>query len=408
MSEQRKFDVILWGATGFTGKLVAEYLLSRYGVGDQLKWALAGRNSKKLHVVREDLNNPDIPILTADIDDKQSLANMVQSTKVICTTVGPYAKYGTQLVKSCVQHNTDYCDLTGEVQWMRRTIDTFHEEAQKGGTKIVHTCGFDSVPSDMGVYFIQEQMKKRQGEYSGAIKFRVKAAKGGMSGGTLASLDNVLLEAEKDPSIFKILNDPYALNPERGRKGPDRADLLTVAYDKEIRTWQAPFIMASINTKVVRRSNALLNFPYGEDFRYDESIMTGDGLSGRMKAFAIAVGLGLLMGGKRGSLRKRIVNRFLPNPGEGPSKRQRENGFFNISIYALGKDGKWIRGKITGDMDPGYGSTSKMLAEAAVCLAVDSDQSPSVSGILTPSVALGTPYLYRLTKYAGLTFEMID
>ena len=404
----RDFDVILMGASGFTGQLVAEYFLKTYPSSDQLKWAMAGRNQSKLEEVRARLGDEEIPILIADSLDDDSLNEIVPRAKVICTTVGPYAIYGTQLVEACIRHNTHYCDLTGEVQWMRKTIDLFHDKAKSNQTKIVHTCGFDSVPSDMGVYYMQSEILKKYGAYASHIKYRVRGAKGGMSGGTIASLNNVLKEAEKDKSIYKVLRDPYGLNPPEERSGPDRPDLSGVKYDSDIGSWLAPFIMAMINTKVVRRSNALASYPYGKDFRYDEAMMTGSGIPGRIKAYSILTALGALMGGRPGSLWKKLTQKFLPEPGEGPSKRQRENGFFNIALFAKINDGSWIRAKVTGDMDPGYGSTSKMLGEAAVSLALDGERLGDHFGVLTPATAMGETYLERLKTKAGLSFEMLS
>jgi short subunit dehydrogenase-like uncharacterized protein len=400
------YDVIVWGASGFTGRLVAEYLYKQYGVGDQLKWAMAGRNEEKLLQVRGEIGNSNIPIIIADSRNKMSLDAMTAQTKVICTTVGPYALYGSELVASCIANKADYCDLSGEVQWMRKMIDIYHEEAVKEGVRIVHTCGFDSIPSDMGVFYLQKMSKNKFNAYCHHIRFRLKAAKGGFSGGTYASLNNVLVEAEKDKSIMDILTNPYGLNPDPRYKGPDFPDLRTVVYDNVIDSWITPFVMAAINTKVVRRSHALAAFPYGEDFRYDEAIMTGKGLGGRLKAFGNAAGLGFLMAAKPGSLMKKVVDKFLPDPGEGPDKEARENGFFNINLYGTAMNGQTIVANVKGDKDPGYGSTSKMLGESAVCLALDKKMTPITSGILTPSVAMGDVLLNRLQENAGLTFSL--
>ncbi len=404
MSQKREFDIILLGASGFTGRLVAEYFISRYS-DDSLKWAMAGRNKQKLEEVRSSINADHIPIIIADSMDQDSIDAMVSKAKVICTTVGPYAKYGSILVASCVAHQTDYCDLTGEVQWMRRMIDKHHDAAKANGTRIVHTCGFDSVPSDMGVYFLQREIKKDKGAFAKYIKLRVKAMKGGMSGGTYASLSYVMEEAMKDKSIFKVLKDPYGLNPVDSQKGNDKPDIRSVIYDEESGSWIFPFIMAMINTKVVRRSHALSGTPYGVDFGYDEAMLSGDGMSGRLKGLVSTGVLGLLMGGKPGSILKKVTDKVLPDPGEGPSKKERENGFYNLKLIARMEDGSLLKGKVTGDRDPGYGSTSKMLGEAAVCLALDKDKCPNISGLLTPSTALGDPYIDRLVENAGLTFE---
>lgn len=402
----REFDVVIWGATGFTGRLVAEYLAKAYKDDKNLKWAIAGRNQGKLRSVRKLIGAEHIPTIVADSHDRASLDALVKRTKVICTTVGPYAKYGSELIAACIANKTDYCDLTGEVQWMRRMIDRHHDEAKANGTRIVHTCGFDSVPSDMGVYFLQNELKKETGTYAQHIKLRVKAMKGGMSGGTYASLSYVMEEAEEDKTIYQTLFDPYGLNPVGSPRGADKPDLRKVIYDKDAKSWIAPFIMAVINTKVVRRSHALSGFPYGKDFRYDEAMATGSGIAGRVKGLLTAGIMGAMMAGKPGSVLKKITDRVLPDPGEGPSLEERENGFFNLKLIAKMPDGSLRFGKVTGDRDPGYGSTSKMLAEAAVCLAKDKEKCPKVAGMLTPSTALADPYLNRLINKAGLTFEL--
>ncbi len=402
----REFDLIIWGATGFTGRLVAEYIFQQYGVDQDLKWAMAGRNLDKLQTVRSKVANEQVPLLVADSNDDASLHELVKRTKVLCTTVGPYAKFGSKLVAACVSQQTDYCDLTGEVQWMRKMIDQHHKQAEANGTRIVHTCGFDSIPSDMGVYFFQKVLFEQFGAYCPHLKLRVKAIKGAMSGGTYASMSHILVEAESDRSVFKTLFHPYGLNPIGQQEGLDEPDLQSVVYDEDAKAWICPFIMATINTKVVRRSHALRGFPYGKNFRYEEAMMTGSGLSGRMKGYAALAATGLMMSAKPDSLLKKGIDYLLPAPGEGPSLEQRENGFFNMSLLGKMSDGTLIKGKVTGDRDPGYGSTCKMLGESAVCLAKDQALTPKVAGVLTPSVAMGDALLKRLRANAGLRFEI--
>lgn len=406
MSNTREFDVIIWGATGFTGRLVAEYYLNQYGLDGKLKWAMAGRSQSKMEQVRSGLGNEDIPLILADSHDAKSLNAMVKRTKVICTTVGPYAKYGNELVAACVKHGTDYCDLAGETQWIRRMIDKHHSAAEKSGSRIVHCCGFDSIPSDMGTYFIQREAKKQKDEYCKQVKMLLKSAKGGMSGGTIASMNNVMLEASQDPTVAKVIHNPYGLNPKGETSGPDKADLQSVKFDADVNAWLMPFIMAAINTRVVRRSHALRGYPFGKDFRYEEAMVSGQGLSGRLKGYAGLVAIGALMIGKPGSLYKKLVNRFLPEPGEGPTPEERETGFFVFTVIGKFKDGQKITAKITGDRDPGYGSTSKMLGESAVCLALDKEKSPEIAGVLTPSTAMGDALLDRLQSNAGLGFSI--
>ncbi len=402
MSSQREFDIIIWGASGFTGRLVAEYIFNKYGVNKTVKWAMAGRNTTKLEKVRAEMADESVPLIIADSQDMATLDAMCQRATVICTTVGPYAKYGNKLVEACIKNKTHYCDLAGEVQWMRRMIDQHQDAAVAAGAKIVHTCGFDSIPSDMGVYFMQREIRKQTGKPATSINMRVKAMKGGMSGGTYASMSVMKEEAAKDKSIYKVLTNPYSLNPEGERSGPDKKDLAKVVYDEVSKSWIIPFIMAGINTKVVRRSNALANYPYGKDFLYDEAMMTGDGFGGRIKGFSTAAALGVVMMAKPGSLLKKGVDAMLPEPGEGPNKKERENGFYNLLFFANLKDGSTVTGKVTGDRDPGYGSTSKMLAESAICLALD--ELPDMAGMLTPATAMGDALLDRLQENAGLTF----
>ncbi len=404
--QDRSYDVILWGATGFTGRLVVEYLLKQYGSTRELRWAIAGRNQAKLQNIRQQLKAPGLQIILADSQDKASLEAMVRQTRVICSTVGPYALYGSSLVEACVENGTDYCDLTGEVQWIRKMIDKHHEHARKKEVKIVHCCGFDSIPSDYGVYFLQKEAQARFGQYCQQVKMRVKGAKGGFSGGTYASLSNVLAEAEKDKSIYEILQNPYSLNPPGERLGPDKEDLTEATFDEDLQRWISPFVMAAINTKIVRRSHALAGYPFGKNFQYEEATLHGGGIKSRAIANLSAGVGGLLSQATPNSLIKKTADRFLPKPGEGPSKEKRESGYFNLLFLGKLADGAQIRAKVTGDKDPGYGSTSKMLAESAVCLAKDGDKLPSMNGVLTPTTAMGDFLLERLVQYAGLSFEI--
>ena len=403
MKKSREFDVIVWGASGFTGKLVAEYLFNKYGSNNDLKWAIAGRDYSKLELVRDEVANRLIPIVIANSDDIQSLNLMIKRTRVICTTVGPYAKYGSKLVSSCVNNQTHYCDLAGEVQWIRKMIDEHHEIAKANGTKIVNSCGFDSIPSDLGVYFIQKQSLEKYNQKAKHIKMRVAGAKGGISGGTYESLSNVSKEAYSDKDIFKVVIDPYGLNPLGELNGLDKYDLRKIIYDKASDSWIGPFVMAAINTKIVRRSNALSGYAYGKDFMYDEATLSGKGLKGKFRAYVSALPLALLMSAKPGSFLKKIIDIILPKPGEGPNKDKRESGFYNLRFYITLEDQSNAFAKVVGDMDPGYGSTSKMLGESAVCLA--KDILPDSSGVLTPSIAMGDAILDRLQKNAGLSFS---
>ncbi len=407
----RDFDIVVWGATGFTGALVAEYLLAQYGTGHDhdLRWAIAGRSEDKLEKLRHALGAEAaaLPTIVADSFDDQKLHDMAAKTRVVITTVGPYAKYGSQLVAACVEQGTHYCDLAGEAQWIRSMIDAHHEEAAKSGARIVHCCGFDSVPMDMGVYFLQQEAQRRHGAYCTSIAMNVRAMSGTFSGGTMASMMNLMKEARADRDVARVLMNPYSLNPDGERKGPDQGDQRGVKYDEVAQSWTAPFIMAGINTKVVRRSHALQGYPYGKDFRYSEAMMMGRGARGWLRASGVAGGLGgFVLTASLGPTRRLLERYVLPKPGEGPSKHQRETGFFDLRQFGKLADGTVIKTKITGDRDPGYGSTSKMLAESGACLAKDTLDSGG--GVLTPAAAMGDALLNRLRSNAGLTFEVLD
>ena len=407
--ETREFDIIVWGATGFTGTLVAEYLMRQYGVDGELRWAIAGRSKDKLDKLRDALDvSPDqLETVVADSFDQSSLQSLASRTRVVLTTVGPYALYGSALVEACVEAGTHYCDLAGEVQWIRKMIDQHQARAMDTGARIVHCCGFDSVPMDIGVWFLQDAAKQRHGQYCKSITMLVKAIKGTASGGTVASLINLIEESRKDRSVARIMVSPYSLNPEGERDGPDQRDQQTVLYNKDAKSWTAPFVMAAVNTKIVRRSHALLHYPYGKDFRYKEAVMTGDGPTGWMKGAIMTAGLGGLVAGASFSATRKILQKFvLPEPGEGPDPELQKAGFFNLVQFGELPDGTLLRTRITGDQDPGYGSTSKMLSECAVCLA--KDKLTAGGGIWTPASAMARPLLERLRANAGLTFELRD
>ena len=399
MPNTKELDLIIWGATGFTGQLVSEYINKKYSKST-LKWGIGGRNKEKVSIAANRLNIDKKRIFIADSEDIESLIKLTSKTKVICTTVGPYAKLGTNLVKACIKTNTNYCDITGETQWIRKMIDKYHLKAKENKIKIVNSCGFDSIPSDMGVFYSQRKLFEKTGKYANKINMRVAGAKGGISGGTYNSLSNVLEEARIDKEVRKTLTNPYGLNPIDKQTGPDKADLQSVAFDKVSNSWISPFVMAGINTKIVRRSHALIDFKYGSNFSYDEATLSGKGFFGQVKGYLSLVPI-FLVTRKKGSFIKNIVDYILPKSGEGPSKKTRIKGYYNLRFY-LTYQNKIYLSKVIGDMDPGYGSTSKMLAESAVCLATD--KTPETYGILTPSVALGEPLLKRLQENAGLTF----
>jgi short subunit dehydrogenase-like uncharacterized protein len=386
---KREYDVIVWGATGFTGELVVEYLAETYGVEGDLRWAIAGRNQQKLEAVRNRYlatgQRDHLGMIIADSDDAQSLADMVARTRVICTTVGPYAKYGTPLVAACAEAGTHYCDLTGEVQWMARVIPEYEDAARASGARIVHTCGFDSVPFDMGVWYLQQQMQERHGVTAKRVKGRVAGSKGGASGGTIASILNMIEEAKQDPSLRRKLADPYVLYPAGEAAGQDGRDQTGAVYDPDFEQWTSPFIMA------------------GEDFRYDEAILNKSGTQARLVGLASGVGmLAMVITPTR-----KLMQRFLPQPGEGPNRETRESGYYEVLFLGIDPDDRDhdLRVRVTGDRDPGYGSTSKILGEAAVCLA--RDDLAVGGGFWTPASALGNAYVERLQARAGVTFEVV-
>jgi len=404
---QSEFDVIVWGATGFTGRLVVEYLLERYGLDTSVRWAIAGRNQAKLDTLKAELGDAasELPTFTADSHDRDSLQALVARTRVIITTVGPYAKYGSELVAACVENGTHYCDLAGEAQFMRKMIDQHEQAARQSGARIVHACGFDSVPSDIGVYYLQQQARLQFGVPCSRVTMRVKAMKGSVSGGTIDSMMNAIEEAKTDREVARVLVNPYSLCPEGARKGPDKRDQTGPVKDEDHGVWTAPFVMAGINTKIVRRSNALMNAAYGPGFRYQEAMWTGAGITGYFKAMQITLGLGVVMlAGSVDVLRAGMQKLFLPKPGEGPDRDQRDNGFYNFIMLGKTDDGKTITVKVRGDRDPGYGSTSKILGECGVCLALD--ELPVGGGFWTPASAMGDALLKRLPQSAGLTFTI--
>ena len=405
--ESREFDVVVVGATGFTGALVAEYLCKRYGIGGNLRWGAAARNETKLAALRRSLGSAaaSLPVIVADTLDAGAMRELAARTRVVLTTVGPYARYGSELVAACAERGTHYCDLAGEVQWIRRMIDAHDATARRSGARIVHCCGFDSIPMDIGAWFLQQEARQRYGAYCESIVLLVRAMKGGASGGTMASMMNVVREARADREVARVLARPYSLNPQGEQRGPDRGDQRGIRYNAEANSWTAPFIMATVNTRVVRRSHALLGYPWGESFRYREAIRTGRGARGWFRSAMITAGLTGLAGGASFGWSRGLLEKFvLPKPGTGPDAAAREKGFFNLEQIGRLADGRQIRGKITGDRDPGYGSTSKMLAESAVCLALDDLDSDA--GVLTPAAAMAAPLLRRLRENAGLSFEI--
>ncbi len=385
-----EFDIVVLGASGFTGRLVAEYLAERYPASGGVTWAMAGRNLEKLATVRDEIKAPvSTPLIAADSEDTASLTALTKRTKVVLTTVGPYQLYGEPLVAACAETGTDYVDLCGEPAWMRHMIDRYDAKAKASGARIVFSCGFDSIPFDLGVQFLQAHVKAQTGAPAPRVKGRVRKMKGTFSGGTAASLKATMAAAMKDPSILELLKNPFSLAP--GFDGPKQPHGMKPELDETLGMWVAPFVMAAINTRNVHRSNALLGHAYGRDFVYDEMVITGPGEQGKAIAEKIAGD-------------KSMMKSDGPKPGEGPSKAEREAGHFDVLFVAITSDGRMFKAGVTGDKDPGYGCTSKMIAESALCLIKDVPSGGA--GITTPGALMGAPLLKRLTANAGMTFKI--
>ena len=383
-----KYDIVVFGASGYTGRLVAEYLHQEYA-NTSLTWAMAGRSLDKLASVRTALGIPDsVDLVSVDSDDAASVGQMVSDCKVVITTVGPYQLYGEALIQQCAEQGTDYVDLSGEPSWMHETIAQHSVAAKASGARIVHSCGFDSIPFDLGVYCLQQHAISQTGKPITTVKGRVRAMNGTFSGGTIASLRATMASAKANPAIIKVLTNPFALT--EGFSGPEQPTGAAPQYDEELNSWSAPFVMAAINTKNIHRSNFLLGHQYGEDFRYDEMLLTGDGEQGKAAAEYVA---------KDDSIGKSDLQ-----PGEGPTQEERENGNYDAIFAGQNCEGELMIASAQGDRDPGYGSTSKMLAEAAICLL----ENPTLAsgGLWTPAAALGQALIDRLHKHAGLTFQI--
>ena len=383
-----KYDIVVFGASGYTGRLVAEYLQGEYA-NTSLKWAMAGRSLDKLASVRTALGIPDsVDLVSVDSDDAASVGQMVSDCKVVITTVGPYQLYGEELIKQCAEQGTDYVDLSGEPSWMHETIAQHSAAAKTSGARIVHSCGFDSIPFDLGVYCLQQRAITQTGKPIATVKGRVRAMNGTFSGGTIASMRATMASAQANPAIIKVLTNPFALT--EGFTGPEQPTGAAPQYDEELNSWSAPFVMAAINTKNIHRSNFLLGHQYGEDFRYDEMLLTGDGEQGKAAAEYVA---------KDDSIGKSDLQ-----PCDGPTQEERENGNYDAIFAGQNSEGELMISSVQGDRDPGYGSTSKMLAEAAICLL----ENPTLAsgGLWTPAAAMGQALIDRLHAHAGLTFQI--
>jgi short subunit dehydrogenase-like uncharacterized protein len=397
-----KSDMVLFGATGFTGRLVAEYLAAHAPAG--FRWAIAGRNRDKLVEIQSSLG-ADVPILVADAQDEAALDRIAGETKVVCTTVGPFAKHGRKLARACAKAGAHYCDITGEVNFVRASIDENHETAKKTGARIVHCCGFDSIPSDLGTLMVAEEAQTRFGQKLGRVKFFAGETSGGFSGGTIASMLNLLDEAKKDRALRKLLRDPYSLSPNRATDlDLDGPDPIGVRWEPALKLVAGPFVMAAVNTRIVRRSNALRDFAYGRHFRYSEEMTFGRGPKAWMAAGAVVAGLGVFVKAATFAPTRMVLDRYLPGPGDGPTAEERNRGFFKVRIVAETEDRKErLLGRVEGTSDPGYGETAKMLSETAIALSQEEDRG--AGGVLTPATALGMKLVARL-RAAGMVFSV--
>jgi len=389
MSSNKQFGVVVYGATGYTGRLVCEYLNKQYGVNGDIKWAMAGRSQEKLVQVRDEMGiSEDVPLVIADADQPASVKSMVESTQVVLTTVGPYQKYGSDLVRMCSEIGTDYVDLCGEPAWMHEMIDAHAETAKASGARIVFSCGFDSVPFDLGIHFLQNAAMAQFDRPLSRVKGRVRAMKGTFSGGTLESFRLTMKAAAKNPDLIKVLTNPFALTGSF--TGPKQPSGMAPVFDQDLNSWSAPFVMATINTKNIHRSNYLLAHYYGDNFVYDEMMLTGPGEQGEAMAKMVAAD-------------KSMANDPM-QPGEGPSKESRDTGFYDVLFAGTNSNGDTLMASVKGDKDPGYGSTCKMISESAICLLKNLEVAGG--GIWTPASAMGTLLIERLQENAGLTFQL--
>ena len=387
MSNLNKYDFVIYGATGFTGKLVVEYAINQYASNNEISWAIAGRNNEKLEHVQEKYNLPsNIGKIVVDSNDQNSIDEMVSQTKCVLTTVGPYQLYGEKIIKTCISTGTDYVDLCGEPGFMHKIISECSAEAKETGARIVFSYGFDSIPFDLGVLFVQEEVMSKFNKYAPSVRGRVRSMNGEFSGGTAASMKATMGALQSNTELINILVNPHALCD--GMQGVQQDDDSKPVYDEELDTWVAPFFMAPINTKNIHRSNKLMNHIYGENFKYNEMWIQGPGEEGKAAAEFIST-----------------MNPLgdAPEPGDGPSRESRENGNYDV-LFCADVDGETIKASVSGDMDPGYGSTSKMITESAVCLVKDCENL--AGGIYTPAASMGKKLIKRLESSAGLTFKL--
>ncbi|CAD5372446.1 Saccharopine dehydrogenase [Rubrivivax sp. A210] len=405
---RKPFDLILFGASGYTGRLVAEVLQQGSVAGAGLSWALAGRDVGRLGRVRDGLPQADhLPLLAADAADGPALAKLVRQADVVISTVGPYQQHGEPLVTACAEAGVDYVDLCGEPGWMARMIPRLEPLARASGARIVFSCGFDSVPFDLGVVYLQDEALQRLGVPLQRLRCRVRTMKGGPSGGTVESLLATMEQMRRDPATARTMADPFALTP--GFFGPPQPDDEGAACDERGGAWTAPFVMAPINTKNVHRTNALRGHPWGRDFVYDERMLAGTGQLGEMRARRLARQLRIQNALLAFAPTRAMLRRFaLPRPGEGPSAQEREAGHYEIVFSGETADGRSLGATVTGDRDPGYGSTARMVAASALCLMQDIDRIATPGGVWTAGAAMGLALVRRLQAHAGLAFSIDD
>jgi short subunit dehydrogenase-like uncharacterized protein len=397
-SAARDLDVVVFGATGFVGKLLSAHLAEH--APDGVRVGLAGRSAERLEQVRAALPSraADWPLVVADVQHPQTLSDLAARTRVVATTVGPYARYGLPLVEACAAAGTDYVDLTGEVLFMRQSIDRCHDAAVASGARIVHACGFDSIPSDLGVLLVAEQARADgAGELEDTV-LHVVSMKGGVSGGTIDSARNQIDEAAKDAEARRLVSDPYSLSPDRAAEPElgDERDSIAPAHDPLLDRWTGPFVMAAANTRVVRRSNALSGWSYGRRFRYREVMGFGTSPLAPVLAAGTSIGLAAGMAGMAFAPTRMVLDRILPAPGEGPGESARRNGHFRVEVVARTTSGARYTSTIAAKGDPGYAATAVMQGESALCLALDRDRLPQAAGVLTPATAMGSALADRL------------
>src|SRR4051794_31780876 len=407
MADIRTHDVVVYGATGFVGRLTAAYLAEHAPADARI--ALAGRSRERLEAVRTRLGGRavDWPVLVADSADRAALDEITGTSRAVATTVGPYARYGLPLVMSCAEAGTHYADLTGEVLFIRESMQRCDDVARASGARIVHSCGFDSIPSDLGVQVLHQKVRADgEGELEDTT-FVLTGMRGGISGGTLASLKGQIDELRHDPRMRKVVADPYSLSPARDKE-PDlgkEPDLHGPLREDDLGGWMAPFVMGSFNTRIVRRSNALQDWAYGRRLRYRELMRTGPGPLGLAKAAGITAGLGAAVGTIALPPTRALVDRFLPSPGEGPSEKTRSNGYFRIEVHTRTSTGARYVAHVAAQGDPGYAATAVMLGESALSLALDGDKLPVAAGVLTTATAMNGALADRL-RAAGFTLEV--